>query len=72
MTDYRNYSLGNLEGYLLGQVQANFHRVGFRSAPEFFCIVIWKANRAKSKIARKVLRESGCINLEEAVRKLTE
>ncbi len=72
MTDYRNYYLGNLEGYLLGQVQANFQRLGFLSAPEFFCIVIWKANRAKSKIARKVLRESGCINLEEAVRKLTE
>lgn len=71
MTDYRNYYLGNLESYLLGHVKTNFQQLGFLSASEFFCIVIWKANRAKSKIARKLLRESGCKNLDEAVHKLT-
>ena len=72
MTDYRNYYLSNLEGYLLEQVRPNFLRIGFLSASEFFCIVIWKANRAKSKIAKKLLRDSGFKSLDEAVRKLTE
>src|SRR5580698_4356212 len=72
VTDYRDYYLSNLEGYLLGQVRTNFQQFSFLSASEFFCIVIWKANRAKSKIARKLLRESDCGSLDEAVRKLTE
>jgi hypothetical protein len=72
MEDYRKYYLSNLEAYLLEQVRPNFIRIGFLSASEFFCIVIWKANRAKSKIARKLLRDSSCKNLDEAVRKLTE
>jgi hypothetical protein len=72
VTDYRDYYLSNLEGYLLKQVCPRFQQFGFLSASEFFCIVIWKANRAKSKIARKLLRESGCNSLDEAVRKLTE
>jgi hypothetical protein len=71
MTDYRSYYLSNLEGYLLGQVRPNFLRMGFLSASEFFCIVIWKANRAKSKIAKKLLRHSACKSLDESVRKLT-
>ncbi|SRR6266702_85878 len=72
MTDYRDYYLSNLEGYLLGQVRTNFLQLGYLSASEFFCIVIWKANRAKSKIARKLLRDSGCNSLDQAVHKLTE
>jgi hypothetical protein len=72
MTDYRNYYLSNLESYLLEQVRPNFLRIGFLSASEFFCIVIWKAHRAKSKIAKKLLRGSGFKSLNEAVRKLTE
>jgi hypothetical protein len=72
VTDYRNYYLSNLECHLLEQVRPNFLQLGFLSASEFFCIVIWKANRAKSKIARNLLRESGCNSLDEAVRKLTE
>ena len=72
MTEYQKYYLSNLEGYLLKQVCPRFQQLGFLSASEFFCIVIWKANRAKSKIARKLLRESDCGSLDEAVRKLTE
>ena len=72
MTEYQDYYLSNLENYLLKEVCPRFQQLGFLSASEFFCIVIWKANRAKSKIAKKVLRESGCNSLDEAVRKLTE
>jgi hypothetical protein len=31
MTDYRDYYLSNLEGYLLGQVRTNFLQLGFLS-----------------------------------------
>ncbi len=36
-----------------------------------FCIVIWKANRAKSKIAKRLLEHEGVVNLEDGTRKLT-
>jgi hypothetical protein len=72
MTDYRNYYSSNLEGYLLGPVRDGFQRNGFLSAMDFFCIVIWKANRAKSKIAKRLLDDSKCNSLDEVVRKLTE
>ena len=71
MASYLDYYLSNLEGYLLGEVRTNFVQRGYLSSVEFFCIVIWKANRAKSKIARKLLKEAGCGHLEEAVRTLT-
>lgn len=50
--DYAKYS--NLENYLFKEVSKNFHERGFLTKEEFFCIVIWKANRAKSKIAKKL------------------
>jgi hypothetical protein len=36
------------------------------SAFDFFCIVVWKANRAKSKAAKRLLAQ-GHSNLEDAV-----
>ncbi len=51
--DYRKYHY--LEDYLLNEVCARFHRQGYLSAEDFFCIVIWKANRAKSKVAARLL-----------------
>lgn len=71
MTDYLDYYSSNLEGYLLGKVRANFLQIGFLSPTEFFCIIIWKANRAKSKIATKLSNHPGCDGLDDAVRKLT-
>lgn len=66
--DFRQYY--NLEYYLLNKVRHSFRRQGRLSAEEFFCIVIWKANRRKSTIANRLLAK-GYDNLNAAVEKLT-
>lgn len=71
--DYRQYF--DLESYLFSTVRHNFIRQGYLTAFDFFCIVIWKAERAKSKIAKKLLKKGKEKNLEtldDIVRKLTE
>lgn len=65
--DHRQYY--NLESYLFDTVQPKFAKEGQLSVADFFCIVIWKANRAKSKIAKRLLQKYG--NLETAVQSLT-
>lgn len=65
--DYRK--LYDLEGYLLGEVANKFKVVGKLDAFDFFCIVIWKANRAKSRVAALLLKRSS--DLEKAVEELT-
>ena len=66
--DFRRYY--NLESYLFETVGPAFRRQGYLSALDFFCIVIWKANRAKSKTAATLLKR-GHKDLHEAVRELT-
>ena len=65
--DYRQYY--DLESYLFDTVQPRFVQKGQLSVADFFCIVIWKANRAKSKIAERLLQKYG--NLETAIQSLT-
>ena len=65
--------LYNLEKYLFDDVKASFEKNRKLSAFDFFCIIIWKANRAKSKIARRLLaqeRSSGN-DLNNIVERLT-
>jgi hypothetical protein len=69
MIDYLRYY--DLETYLLEDVRGRFHAHGILSAFDFFSIVIWKANRAKSKIARRLLRKAGSDDLEQAVADLS-
>lgn len=59
----------NLESYLFEQVSKRFQEDGSIGAFDFLSIVIWKANRAKTKIAKRLLANSD--SLEEAARKLT-
>lgn len=66
--DFRQYYW--LESYLLDTVQPQYRKQGYLSSFDFFCIVIWKANRAKSRIARKLL-DNGYENLDKAVKTLT-
>lgn len=66
--DYRQYY--DLESYLLDTVQPRFMQQKYLSTADFFCIVIWKANRAKSKIAKKLL-DQGYQDLDTAVQALT-
>lgn len=66
-TDYIKYY--NLESYVLTDVRDSFVRDGYLTAFDFFCIVIWKANRAKTKIAQRLLRYNP--DLEQGVKALT-
>jgi hypothetical protein len=60
----------DLESYLLNTVRLRFHEHGRLSAFDFFSIVIWKANRVKSLIARRLLAK-GFENLDSATSELT-
>jgi len=48
-------SLYSLEEHLFSTVGPAFRQSGRLTAFDFFCIVIWKANRAKSKVAERLL-----------------
>lgn len=61
----------DLETYLLETARRRFHAQGYLTAFDFFCIIIWKANRAKSNIARRLLAQSNADSLENAVFELT-
>jgi len=60
----------HLEEYLFSEVHTRFHRDRRLGAFDFFCIVVWKANRAKSKVAKKLLSR-GHASLDAAVAELT-
>lgn len=65
--DYQQFY--NLESYLLETVRPRFIKQGYLSAFDFFCIVIWKANRSKSKIAKRLKERHS--SLETAVKEVT-
>jgi hypothetical protein len=67
--DFRVYY--ELEPYLFETVSGRFAQEGTLGAIDFFCIVIWKANRSKSKIARRLMLSGRYADLEAAVRSLT-
>jgi hypothetical protein len=68
-TDYRKFY--DLENYLFRDVSRRFSEQGYLNALDFFCIVIWKANRSKSKIAKRLLSK-GHSDLNSAVIALTK
>lgn len=74
--DYRKYY--NLERYLFEDVTTRYHINRSLDAFDFFCIIVWKANRAKSKVAHRLMSpERGKLatefsSLEKAIRALTE
>jgi hypothetical protein len=57
MIDYRKYY--HLERYLFDEVSATFQATGNIEPADFYLIVIWKANRAKSKIKKKLIAKAG-------------
>ena len=67
MDDYKKYY--NLDKYLFEDINEKFQRDQVLNVFDFFCIVIWKANRAKSKVANRIkLKEP---NLDKAVYEIT-
>jgi len=64
----------NREDYLFDDVSKRFRRDKDLTAFDFFCIIIWKANRAKSTVAKSLLkigREQGYKTLDAVVKALT-
>jgi hypothetical protein len=68
VTDYARYY--SLERYLFSEVSQHFKASNQLSVFDFFCIVIWKANRSKSKVAKRLLAQ-GHADLSTAVQALT-
>lgn len=62
------------ESYIFSTVRKRFETKKYLSAFDFFCIIIWKANRAKSRIATKILSPDKPANgsLEDRIQSLTE
>lgn len=55
--DYRKFS--NLERYLLDEVGPHFAKTGHISPLDFYMIIIWKANRAKTHVLRRLSKQKG-------------
>lgn len=72
MDDFRQYYY--LESYLFETVGPRFREQDFLSAFDLFCIAIWKANRAKSNFAKRIMsQDSGKgLDLDERVKQLTK
>jgi hypothetical protein len=62
-----------IEKYLFEDVRCSFEKNGKLNAFDFFCIVIWKANRAKSKIAKTLIKnyKEPQAKLNTVIQKLT-
>jgi hypothetical protein len=60
-----------LEPYLFNTVSQRFAEQRVLNAVDFFCIVIWKANRSKSKVARRLMVSGRYATLDGAVGALT-
>lgn len=59
------------ETYIFDTVSSRFKAQGFLNAYDFFCIIIWKANRAKTKISKRLLEKGDFRSLDDAVLSLT-
>jgi hypothetical protein len=69
MEDFRRYY--KLEQYLLDVVGPRFRKQGTLSTEDFICIIIWKANRAKTKILELLRKKGGTKNLDAIIQKFT-
>ena len=59
----------DLETYLFDDVHQRFHKEGKLDAFDLFSIIVWKANRSKSKLAHRLKERAG--SLEEAAAQFT-
>jgi len=66
--DYLSYY--NLETYLFNTIHARFHKEQKLDSFDLFSIIIWKANRSKSKLARRLIQKAG--SLDAAAEQLTK
>ena len=69
MSDTNFLQYYELEDYLFSVVSTRYAQSKTLTAFDFFCIVIWKSNRAKSKMAKRLMAK-GHTNLDAAVASL--
>lgn len=50
-----------LENYLFNDVHRNFRERGYLTPEEFFAIVIWKSNRAKTNVRKGIIKSTRTI-----------
>ena len=62
--------VGDLETYLFDTVSPRFTRESTLNAFDFFRIIIWSANRSKTKVVKQLLAHGDFANLEVAVKAL--
>lgn len=67
--DYLKYY--DLEQYLFQDVSKKFKEEGFLNAFEFFSIIIWKAERAKTKTAERLIKIGKTSNLDKICKEIT-
>ena len=53
MENYSKYY--DLNTYLFREVSKKYQEMGYIDAFDFFCIIIWKANRAKTNMLKKII-----------------
>ena len=63
MEDYSKYY--DLNAYLFNEVSKNYQDKGYINAFDFFSIIIWKANRAKTNIFKKITKIANSSNLDK-------
>ncbi len=64
----------DLETFIFNEVKEAFHRNRKLTAEQFFCIIIWKAERVKSIIAKKIIERieiDGVSGLEDKIGVIT-
>ena|ERR1700732_2282033 len=66
-SDYLKYY--DLEAYLFEDVRQRFHKRGKLDAFDLFSIIVWKSNRSKSRLAKRLAKKSG--TLEAAATQFT-
>jgi len=57
-----------LEKYLFDEASPRFLETGEIDPPDFYMVVIWKANRAKTRVRRRLTEETG--SFSEAVKRI--
>ncbi|KKM60225.1 hypothetical protein LCGC14_1544040 [marine sediment metagenome] len=69
MEDYSKYY--DLNSYLFNEVSRKYQEQGYIYAFDFFCIIIWKANRAKTNIFKKITKIAKSYDLNKICEEIT-
>lgn len=67
--DYSKYY--DLNSYLFNEVSRKYQEQGYIYAFDFFCIIIWKANRAKTNIFKKITKIAKSYDLNKICEEIT-